>query len=104
MILRVPQRRALLFCAAVVLIARSAGAQEVLCDSGFQDCRTPLFQLIQNEHAGIDVAMLFMEDQELANAIIARFKAGVPVRALVEPRRASRCAIGPAGGCSTGSS
>src|SRR5688572_3831320 len=87
MLRRATLGRVLAATAVLGLLARPAAAQEVLCDPGFQDCRTPLFQLVQNEHVGIDIAMLFMEDQELANAIIARFKAGVPVRLLVEPRR-----------------
>ena len=80
-------RRLLVAAALVLLASRTAAASDTLCDPGFQDCRTPLFRLIQNEQVGIDLAMIFMEDEELAQAIIARFKAGVRVRALVEPRR-----------------
>ena len=46
-----------------------------------------LLSRIQSETQAIDVAMLFMEDDELADAIIARFNAGVSVRMIVEPRR-----------------
>jgi phosphatidylserine/phosphatidylglycerophosphate/cardiolipin synthase-like enzyme len=67
--------------------ASPARAADVLCDPGSQDCYTPLLRLIQAEQVGIDVAMLFMEDEQLANAIIARFRAGVRVRLIVEPRR-----------------
>ena len=77
---------------AAVLIAslpRPAAAAEVMCDPSFQDCRAMLLSRIQNETSGIDLAMLFMEDDAMADAIIARFHAGVRVRALVEPRRNS---------------
>ena len=46
-----------------------------------------LLARINAETVAIDLAMLFMEDDVLANAIIARHNAGVRVRALVEPRR-----------------
>jgi regulation of enolase protein 1 (concanavalin A-like superfamily) len=58
-----------------------------MCDPSFQDCRAMLLSRIQNETLAIDLAMLFMEDDALADAIIARFNAGVRVRVLVEPRR-----------------
>jgi hypothetical protein len=58
-----------------------------MCDPAFQDCRAILFTYIQNERVSIDVAMWFMEDQELASAIVARKNAGVTVRVLVDPRR-----------------
>ncbi len=46
-----------------------------------------LLSRIQNETQAIDLAMLFMEDDALADAIIARHQAGVRVRILMEPRR-----------------
>jgi phosphatidylserine/phosphatidylglycerophosphate/cardiolipin synthase-like enzyme len=69
------------------IAARHAAAAEVMCDPAYQDCRTPLLNLIRNETDSIDVAMWFMEDQEMADAIVARFRAGIPVRAIVDPRR-----------------
>jgi acid phosphatase len=57
-----------------------------LCDTAFEDCRTPLWQLIDNETQGIDVAFWFMQDSSYATKIINRFQAGVPVRVLVDPR------------------
>ena len=78
-----------LLAAATFALVRPAplSAAEVLCDPSYQDCRATLLGYIGRETRGIDVAMWFMEDQELADAIIARFNAGVPVRALVDPRR-----------------
>jgi phosphatidylserine/phosphatidylglycerophosphate/cardiolipin synthase-like enzyme len=64
----------------------AARAEERLCDPSFENCRTPLLALINNERVGIDAAFWFMEDSRYANAIIGRWKAGVPVRLLVDPR------------------
>jgi phosphatidylserine/phosphatidylglycerophosphate/cardiolipin synthase-like enzyme len=61
-------------------------AQERLCDPAFEDCRTPLWQLIDNETQGIDVAFWFMQDDSYATKIVNKFKAGVPVRVIVDPR------------------
>ena len=64
-----------------------AQAVDTMCDPSFQDCRTTLLNYVRRETSSIDLAMWFMEDQELADAIVARFRAGVEVRALVDPRR-----------------
>jgi hypothetical protein len=58
-----------------------------MCDPSFQDCRAILLAHIRDERVGIDVAMWFMEDDGLADAIIARHGEGLRVRALVDPRR-----------------
>src|ERR1043165_415177 len=82
-------RSAFLICVAlllVVLVSARVDAQERLCDPSFEDCRTPLWSLIDNEKVGIDVAFWFMQDTSYANKIIARWQAGVPVRVLVDPR------------------
>ena len=47
-----------------------ARAAEMMCDPSYQDCRATLLNLIRNETQSIDVAMWFMEDQELADAIV----------------------------------
>ncbi len=36
--------------------------------------------------SGIDIAFWFMQDTSIANKVIARYQAGVPVRILVDPR------------------
>lgn len=86
---RPPVRTFLLALLAVLILSAPAGAQPVdtMCDPSFQDCRTPLLNYVRRETHMIDIAMWFMEDQELADAIVARFRAGVEVRALVDPRR-----------------
>ena len=68
------------------LLAPQASAQERLCDSSFEDCRTPIWDLINNEQQQIDVAFWFMQDSSYANLIINRFNAGVKVRIIVDPR------------------
>src|ERR1041385_2869118 len=70
----------------VLLLSSNVQAQERLCDPAFEDCRTPLWQLIDAETVGIDVAFWFMQDTSFATKIINRYKAGVPVRVLVDPR------------------
>jgi phosphatidylserine/phosphatidylglycerophosphate/cardiolipin synthase-like enzyme len=81
-------RLALLHAAATLVLALPTPASgEVLCDPAHEDCRAMLLTYIRNERVGIDLAMWFMEDEELANAIIARKTAGVSVRILVDPRR-----------------
>jgi phosphatidylserine/phosphatidylglycerophosphate/cardiolipin synthase-like enzyme len=67
-------------------LSASSQAQERLCDTAFEDCRTPLWALIDRETVGIDVAYWFMQDTSFASKIIARHQAGVPVRILVDPR------------------
>src|SRR6187402_3675579 len=69
-----------------VLLSSNVQAQERLCDSSFEDCRAPLWALIDAETVGIDVAFWFMQDTSFATKLINRFKAGVPVRVLVDPR------------------
>ena len=87
--MRIPRflRRAALALVLASALPIPAAAAEVMCDPSFQDCRTMLLTRIQNETQAIDIAMLFMEDDAFADAIIARHQAGVRVRILMEPRR-----------------
>ena len=66
--------------------AASADAQERLCDTSFEDCRTPILDLIRNENVGIDVSYWFMNDTRYSSEIIKRWQAGVPVRILLDLR------------------
>ena len=70
----------------LALVSSKAQSQERLCDTAFEDCMTPLWQLIDRETVAIDVAFWFMQDTTTSNKIIARWQAGVPVRILVDPR------------------
>src|SRR5215212_5135300 len=72
--------------AFILLTSHSAPAQERLCDPSFEDCYTPLLQLVQAETAGIDMSFYMIELPGLADAVISRYRAGVPVRLIVEPR------------------
>jgi PLD-like domain len=78
--------RVSIFLAFLILTAMSAQAQERLCDPAFEDCRTPLWNLIDAETVGIDVAFWFMQDSSYATKLVNKFKAGVPVRVIVDPR------------------
>jgi phosphatidylserine/phosphatidylglycerophosphate/cardiolipin synthase-like enzyme len=82
-----PIRRLLFALFALSLPTTHAFAAEQLCDTSFQDCRKPLLALIQAERVGIDASFQLMEDPTIASALIARLKAGIPVRLIVEPRR-----------------
>jgi regulation of enolase protein 1 (concanavalin A-like superfamily) len=85
------RRRPILFAAALSLVSialtpTAARAREQLCDSSFEDCRSPLISLIRAETVEIDVGLWFMEDARYSNEIIKRWQAGVPVRILMDPR------------------
>lgn len=74
--------------AVAVLASSPAGARAAdrFCDASFQNCRTPLLNLINAERVGIDIGFWFMEDMRYATAIIDRWKAGVPVRIIMDSR------------------
>jgi len=71
--MRAPRRRGLQlilgFTVATGLLAGSrAEAVDSLCDSAYQNCRTPLINRINSEQVEIDVGMWFMEDSRYATA------------------------------------
>ncbi|MFN2514324.1 MAG: hypothetical protein ABR568_23290, partial [Pyrinomonadaceae bacterium] len=70
----------------LLLTSHPLAAQERLCDPSFENCYQPLLDLVNAENAGIDIAFYMIELPGLANAIISRHQAGVPVRIIVEPR------------------
>src|SRR5207245_6068969 len=76
----------LLFILIVCNFAPRANATETICDVSYQNCRTPLLALIQNEKIEIDVAYWFMDDQNLASALIKRKPAGAKRRIPMDPR------------------
>jgi hypothetical protein len=75
-------------CLIVALLPRIAVGEE-LCDPAFQDCRARLLTLIRNETVGLDFAFNLTEDQSIVDAVIARHRAGVRVRVVMEPRRSA---------------
>jgi phosphatidylserine/phosphatidylglycerophosphate/cardiolipin synthase-like enzyme len=73
--------------AVAILCTPTRGtAADRLCDASYQNCRTPLLKLIKAERMGIDVAFWVMEDTRYSAAIIERWKAGVPVRVIMDAR------------------
>ncbi len=80
------RRLTLVFLAvvAVVAVPSRAAAVERLCDPAFENCRSQLVTLIRAERVAIDVAFWFMEDTNLAQEVVNRFKAGIPVRVLMD--------------------
>jgi phosphatidylserine/phosphatidylglycerophosphate/cardiolipin synthase-like enzyme len=84
----------LAFVAAAV---SQAQAVEYLCDPAHQNCRDGyiddsgiprdgLIDYIRRENRQLDVAFWFMEDNRYAIEIVNRWKAGVPVRVIIDPR------------------
>ena len=63
-----------------------ARAGHRMCDPGLEDCRAILIDLIRHETVGIDAGFWFMEDPAFSIELIQRWKAGVPVRLLVDSR------------------
>jgi phosphatidylserine/phosphatidylglycerophosphate/cardiolipin synthase-like enzyme len=70
----------------IFLASTPAHAQERLCDPSFENCYPAILDLIRNETVGIDMAFYFIQLPELADEILKRHQAGVPVRLTVEPR------------------
>jgi phosphatidylserine/phosphatidylglycerophosphate/cardiolipin synthase-like enzyme len=86
--MRTANTRLVVLLTAALLLAAAArtSAFERLCDPSFENCRTPLIDLIRNETVGLDVAFWFMEDSRYSVEIIRRWQAGVPVRVLMDTR------------------
>jgi phosphatidylserine/phosphatidylglycerophosphate/cardiolipin synthase-like enzyme len=74
----------------LVLHTSRATAADRLCDPAFENCRTPLLDLIHQETVGIDVGFWFMEDARYSSALIERWRAGVPVRVVFDNRAISQ--------------
>src|SRR5262245_48331438 len=68
------------------IASNTSNAQERLCDTSFEDCRQPLWQLIDAETVGIDFSFWFIQDSSYVTKLINRHNAGVPVRILCDPR------------------
>jgi phosphatidylserine/phosphatidylglycerophosphate/cardiolipin synthase-like enzyme len=63
-----------------------AEALERLCDPSFTNCRTEVLNLIRAEQVEISVGAWFFEDNRFSNELILRWRAGVKVRVLADPR------------------
>jgi phosphatidylserine/phosphatidylglycerophosphate/cardiolipin synthase-like enzyme len=69
---------------AVLGVPTTAAAQDWLCDTAEQDCRSPLIDLIRAETEGIDVAFWFMEDPRYPVELKRAQDRGVRVRVLMD--------------------
>ena len=89
---------ATLLLAALFFVGAPAQAQALdqLCDTAFENCRTPLLNLIKNETVAIDVGMWFMEDARFSAELVKRKQAGVPIRILMDPRSNIQHPVQPA--------
>lgn len=76
---------ALVLTSSMLLAPAPASADVFLCDSAYASCRARLRTLIANETIGIDAAYWYMRDLMIVNALIAKHKAGVAVRVMVDP-------------------
>jgi len=77
-------RISILLLCGLLLLCSPVQAAESLCDAAFQDCRTPIINLIRNEKVRIDVSFWFMEDSRYSSELIKRWQAGVPVRVMMD--------------------
>jgi phosphatidylserine/phosphatidylglycerophosphate/cardiolipin synthase-like enzyme len=71
----------------ILLLRPAVAAADTLCEARLTDCRSGLIAYINREAIRLDIGMEEMADPTIADAVIARFKAHVPVRVIVEPRR-----------------
>ena len=74
-------------CTAVLFSGALPARADTFCEARLSNCRTGLITYINREAIGLDVGAEEITDPLIADAIIARFKARVPVRMLIEPRR-----------------
>jgi len=71
-----------------IMLLHAAGARaDEYCEAAATDCRARLLAYINRETVRLDVGTEEITDAKIADAIIARFHARVPVRLIVEPRR-----------------
>jgi len=73
--------------AALLALATGRAAADSICEARAVDCRAKLVAYINAETMGLDVGTEEVTDPVIADAIVARRAAGVPVRIIVEPRR-----------------
>src|SRR5688500_8690825 len=83
-IIRTAARTVAVVAVLMTLSPSRAIALERLCAPAHEDCRAPLLTLIQNERIAIDVAFWFMTDTKYSDALISRWRAGIPVRVLMD--------------------
>jgi regulation of enolase protein 1 (concanavalin A-like superfamily) len=67
-------------------VAVDATAQERLCDSSHENCRSPLTTLIDQETLGIDLGVWTIKDGRIPAALIRARNRGVPIRMIMDTR------------------
>ena len=71
--------------AFLLVLPTSANALERICDPAFEDCQTPLIQLIDKETTRIDFAFWFLEDGRISAALERAVRQrGVKVRIIFD--------------------
>jgi phosphatidylserine/phosphatidylglycerophosphate/cardiolipin synthase-like enzyme len=65
-------------------LPRAAAAQVRYCDAARENCRTELIRLIRAETQGIYTIQWYTRDKGVVNELIAKHRAGVPVRFIVD--------------------
>lgn len=85
-VFRGAQRLAAIVGLTFAIVPSPLSAQERLCDNSYEDCRSSILSMIRAERVGIDVSFWFMTDWRYSSEIIARWRAGVPVRILLDLR------------------
>lgn len=69
-----------------VLWPGRAAALDQMCDSSFQNCRAEVLNRIRAEAVEVSVGAWFVEDLRFTTELINRWRAGVRVRVLADPR------------------
>ncbi len=75
-------RITIILLTSIVVLQPGSAIADAFCDSAGTDCRARLLAYINRETVRIDVGMEEMKDLSIADAIVARRKAGVAVRVL----------------------
>src|SRR5262245_40816078 len=86
-LLRGPVRITTILLATLAFLNAVPAHASSVCESATTDCRAKLVGYINRETVHLDIGMEEMTDSMIADAVIARFNARVPVRIIVEPRR-----------------
>ncbi len=75
--------------AVMVLLNPAVTRADEFCEAAATDCRARLLTYINREMVRLDIGTEEITDSKIADAVIARFHARVPVRLIIEPRRTS---------------
>jgi phosphatidylserine/phosphatidylglycerophosphate/cardiolipin synthase-like enzyme len=79
-------KKLMLAVSLLSVLAASASAQDVICDSQLDPCRERMLRLIRGERQSVDVASWFITDLRWVAALKERHQAGVRVRVIGDTR------------------